>query len=80
MNHFLQLTLTDQTYQAFQATIPPQPEDSPELIQSEDTLTRVSCAVSGTIEAFLPTAGLTPVLKLGENSAYIRSAKVNKDL
>ena len=72
LNHFLQSPLTDAQFQAFaqaQASLPPGP--APELIQYSDTLTKVTCAVSGTIEGFLPASQVTPSLKVGSDSSYI---------
>lgn len=72
LNHFLQSPLTDAQFQAFaqaQASLPPPPAG--ELIQYPDTLTKVSCQTSGTIEGFLPASQVIPSLKVGSDSSYI---------
>lgn len=72
LNHFLQSPLVDAQFQAFaqaQASLPPAPPG--ELIQYSDTLTKVSCQTSGTIEGFLPASQVIPSLKVGSDSSYI---------
>lgn len=72
LNHFLQSPLTDAQFQSFaqaQASLPQGP--APELIQYVDTLTKVSCQVSGTIEGFLPVSTVQPRFKVGSDNSFI---------
>ena len=72
LNAFLQSPLTDAQFTAFQAALPPTPiAPTPELIEYSDTLTKLTCQTSGTIEGFLPASTVVPVLKVGSDMSYL---------
>jgi len=72
LNAFLQSPLTDAQFTAFQAALPPTPlAPTPELIEYSDTLTKVTCQTSGTIEGFLPASTVQPRFKVGSDNSFL---------
>jgi len=69
LNAFLQTTYTDAQIQALAGALPP--PATPDTIQDSLTTTKLSCAVAGTIEGFLPASTTQPAFKIGSDMSYL---------